>query len=313
MFERAIGCRWVFALNRDETGWIVRHKARLIAKGYSQRHDIDYEETYSPVASLNSIRAKFCDDGAIIEQCDVDIAFLYGGLDEAIFMELPQELMRIIEDDDEDIVCLLGKCLYGLRQASCVWNEMVDRHSKSMGFKPNEADPCVYTRDDNDQRCVVWLYVDDILIALRDQTWAYIEVVIKMFGQENPSRIPLDPSVHLTKDGEPKTDEEKTKMKSNPYRSLIGSLTYQTCGTRPHISVAVAKLNRILGNHGERHWNAGIKVGKYLLKTKNIGILYDGATRSELVDYSDAIWAESRSDRRSVSGMVVMMCGAPMV
>ncbi|GMF56359.1 unnamed protein product [Phytophthora fragariaefolia] len=163
--QRAIGCRWVFSLKRDETGRIVRHEACLVAKGYSQRHGIDYEETYSPVASLNSIcvtLAKFCEDGAIIEQCDVDTALLYGDLDEEIYMEVPEGLMEILGetcDDDEDLVCLLEKCLYGLKQTSRVWNETIDRHLKS------KADPCVYTRDDNDQRCVVCLYVDDMLIA----------------------------------------------------------------------------------------------------------------------------------------------------
>ncbi|GMF17004.1 unnamed protein product [Phytophthora lilii] len=72
--QRTIGCRWVFALKHNEKGEVVR---------YSQRHGIDYEETYSPVAYLNSIRAKLakcCADGMHIEQCDVDTAFLYGKL-----------------------------------------------------------------------------------------------------------------------------------------------------------------------------------------------------------------------------------------
>ncbi|GMF28854.1 unnamed protein product [Phytophthora fragariaefolia] len=91
---------------------------------------------------------------------------------------------------------------------------------------------------------------------------AYTEAVIKKSGQEhaNPSLIPLDTSVHLTKNDEPKTDEEKAKMRSKPYRSLVGSLMYLACGTRPDISVAVSKLSRFLENLGEKHWNAGIKV-----------------------------------------------------
>ncbi|KAE9070378.1 hypothetical protein PF010_g26302 [Phytophthora fragariae] len=86
--QRPIGCRWVFALKRDEKRQAVRYKARLVAKGYSQRHDIDYEETYSPVAYLNSIRAmlvKCSAEGMEIERCDFDTAFLYGKLEEEIW------------------------------------------------------------------------------------------------------------------------------------------------------------------------------------------------------------------------------------
>ncbi|GMF23964.1 unnamed protein product [Phytophthora fragariaefolia] len=56
--------------------------------------------------------------------------------------------------DDEYLVCLLEKCLYGLKQASRAWNGTISRYCKSMGFKPTDADPRVYTQDDNDQRCV---------------------------------------------------------------------------------------------------------------------------------------------------------------
>ncbi|GMF18160.1 unnamed protein product [Phytophthora fragariaefolia] len=62
--EHPIGCRWVFALNRNEKGQVVRHKARLVAKGYSQQQGVDYEETYSPVAYFNSIRAMLAKCGA---------------------------------------------------------------------------------------------------------------------------------------------------------------------------------------------------------------------------------------------------------
>ncbi|GMF32142.1 unnamed protein product [Phytophthora lilii] len=173
--QRPIGCRWVFALKHNEKGEIVRHKARLVVKGYSQRHSIDYEETYSLVAYLNSIRAKLakcCADGMHIEQCDVDTAFLYGKLEEEIYMELPEglrELMTVAGDENEDdVVCLLLQSLYGLKQASRVWNETIDKHLKSMGFKAADADPCVYTRGESDEECIVWLYVDDMLIASQE-------------------------------------------------------------------------------------------------------------------------------------------------
>ncbi|POM77419.1 Integrase catalytic core protein [Phytophthora palmivora] len=127
--QRPIGCRWVFALKRNENGEVIRHKARLVAKGYSQRHGIDYEETYAPVAYLNLIRTKLamcCAERYEIEQCDVDTAFLYGKLEEEIYMELPeglQELLSLADTEGEgDVVCLLLQSLYGLKQASRVWN-----------------------------------------------------------------------------------------------------------------------------------------------------------------------------------------------
>ncbi|GMF54636.1 unnamed protein product [Phytophthora fragariaefolia] len=64
---------------------------------------------------------------------------------------------------------------------------------------------------------------------------------------------------------------------------------------------------------GEPHWDAGIKVVRYLLKTKDVGIVYGGSLGTELEAYSDADWAGNRYDRRSVSGMMLMMCGAPVV
>ncbi|KAG2769925.1 hypothetical protein PC129_g18255 [Phytophthora cactorum] len=74
-----IGCRWVFAWKRDEKGQVIRHKARPVAKGFSQKRGIDNEETYAPMACLNSIRAELAKCAAAgydIEQCDIDTAFL---------------------------------------------------------------------------------------------------------------------------------------------------------------------------------------------------------------------------------------------
>ncbi|KAE8950494.1 hypothetical protein PR001_g34132, partial [Phytophthora rubi] len=114
-----------------------RYKARLVAKGYSQRHDIDYEETYSPVAYLNSIRAmlaKCSAEGMEIERCDFDTAFLYGKLEEEIYMELPEGLRELLElteaEGEDDVVCMLLQSLYGLKHASRVWNETIDKHLK---------------------------------------------------------------------------------------------------------------------------------------------------------------------------------------
>ncbi|KAE9248292.1 Retrovirus-related Pol polyprotein from transposon TNT 1-94 [Phytophthora fragariae] len=344
--QRPIGCRWVFALKRDEKGRVVRYKARLVAKGYSQRRGIDCEKKYSPVAYLNPVRAllaKCGAEGMEIEQCDVGTAFLYGKLEEEIYMELPEgfrELMELAEaEGEDDVVCMLIQSLYGLKRASRVWNETIDKHLKSMGSEPADADPCVYTRGEGEDVCTVCLYVDDMLIASRQRAViasvkagiaekfrikdlgrarfilgieidydmerktlgisqkAYTESIIKKFGQENakPCLTPLEPGVQLTKADESQTEEDKAKMKSKPYRSLSPSSAV------------------FLENPGEKHWDAGIKVVRYLLKTEDVGIVCDGLLGTQLDAYSDADWAGNRDDRRSVSGMLLMLCGAPVV
>ncbi|KAE9133043.1 hypothetical protein PF006_g15141 [Phytophthora fragariae] len=88
-------------------------------------------------------------------------------------MELPEGLRELLElaeaEGEDDVVCMLLQSLYGLKQASRVWNETIDKHLKSMGFEPADADPCVYTRGEGDDECIVCLYVDDMLIASRQK------------------------------------------------------------------------------------------------------------------------------------------------
>ncbi|KAE9181472.1 hypothetical protein PF005_g22874 [Phytophthora fragariae] len=78
-------------------------------------------------------------------------------------------------------------------------------------------------------------------------------------------------------------------------------------------SVTVATLSRFLENPGEKHWDAGIKVVRYLLETKDVDIVYDDLLGTQLEAYPDADWAGNRDNRRSVSGMLLMLCGAPVV
>ena len=116
---KVIGCKWVFARKYDEHGHVIRHKARLVAQGYLQTKGVDYFHTYSPVASINSIRvflAICCAKSYKIRQFDVDTAFLNGDLEEKVYMRVPHGVQA-----EEDMVCELRRSLYGLKQAAAVW------------------------------------------------------------------------------------------------------------------------------------------------------------------------------------------------
>ena len=165
---KPIGCKWVFKRKTDMDGNVYIHKARLVAKGFKQTHGIDYDETYSPVAMLKSIRillaiAAYYDYE--IWQMDVKTAFLNGNLEEAVYMTQPEGFTSL---ENARKVCKLQRSIYGLKQASRSWNIRFDEAIKKFGFIRNEEEPCVYKKLSGSAIVFLVLYVDDILLIGND-------------------------------------------------------------------------------------------------------------------------------------------------
>ena len=138
---KVIECKWIFKLKADNT-----FKGRLVAKGFRQTHGIDYDETFSPVVMLKSIRillaiAAFHDYE--IWQMDVKTAFLNGKLLEDVYMTQPE---GFVDPRNTNKVCKLQRSIYGLKQASRTWNLRFDEAVKDFGFCKNEDEPCVYKK-----------------------------------------------------------------------------------------------------------------------------------------------------------------------
>ena len=163
-----IGCKWVFKRKIGKDGKVETYKARLVAKGYTQKQGLDYEETFSPVAMVKSIRimlaiAAYYDYE--IWQMDVKTAFLNGFIEENIYMEQPQ---GFVSANDSHKVCKLHRSIYGLKQASRSWNIRFDDTIKSFGFVKNPDEPCVYKLVKDHAITFLILYVDDILLMGND-------------------------------------------------------------------------------------------------------------------------------------------------
>lgn len=165
--RKPIDCKWVYKTKRNDSGSITRHKARLVIKGCAQRPGIDYAETYAPVVRYTSIRyllAIAAKHNLQIDQMDAVSAFLQGEIDDVIYMLQPQGF-----SDGTNKVCRLKKSLYGLKQASRVWNAKLNSALIKFGLQRSKLDPCIYYRQWKDTIIILAIYVDDILLLSNNE------------------------------------------------------------------------------------------------------------------------------------------------
>ena len=166
--QKLVSCKWLFKIKEGiERVQKPRYKARLVARGFTQRAGIDYNEVFSPVVRHTSIRVILaltaCRDYEL-EQLDVKTAFLHGNLEEVIYMRQPPGY------EQGNKVCLLKKSLYGLKQSPRQWYRRFDEYMLSNEFKRSSYDSCVYYRSYAPGEYIyLLLYVDDMLIACKSK------------------------------------------------------------------------------------------------------------------------------------------------
>ena len=134
--DHVIGCKWVFKTKANGT-----RKARLVIKGYRQKHGIDYHETFAAVSRMDSVRCIIASAvlrGWKLHQFDAVTAFLHGDVDSSIYMELPEGF------EEPGYVCRLRRSLYGLKQAPRIWYQCVHRVLAAHGFTMAQSDNCVF-------------------------------------------------------------------------------------------------------------------------------------------------------------------------
>ena len=136
-----------------------------MARGFSQKEGIDYEEIFAPVARYTLIRAIMALAAKLgwkLHQMDVKTAFLNGVMEEEVYVEQP---LGFETHDRETHVCKLKKALYELKQAPRTWYGRIDSFLMSLGFTKSKADPNLYSKVEDGMQVILLLYVDDLFLT----------------------------------------------------------------------------------------------------------------------------------------------------
>lgn len=340
--KNIVSNRWVYRIKREPCGNIERYRARLVARGFSQIPGVDYNQTYAPTANIGTIRLLFAHaavEKLITAQFDICTAFLYGDLDEEVYMQQPEGFTA-----DANKVWRLHKSLYGLKQAPRQWSRKFTDFLIQLGLTQSRGDRCVFFK--LDPLVIIIIYVDDGLIFARDRPTVdhileqlekrfrmrvmqlntflgfqverpsvdrillhqktYINKVIRQYGMETlkPQRSPISPG------NEP--SDESLLDDSEPYRELVGSLLYAATNTRLDISFPVGKAGRAVAAPQRKHWQLAQRIVRYLIGEPGLALCYRSDRNEGLVTYCDADFCGDDKTARSTTGFVILYGGAPI-
>jgi hypothetical protein len=319
-----------------------------MAKGFSQVEGVDYDEIFSPVVRYETFRLMFALaalENMHMTALDVKTAFLYGKLDEVIFMDQPE---GFVLKGKGSKVLRLRRALYGLKQAALSWWKELEAFMQTIGFKRTSSDAGIFIHTDPKTGSIViaLIYVDDGLFMGVNKTlveskkaaclkqWEcrgtdnvteflgmcirkeastikidqrkYLESVLDRYSMTN-ARVAQTPLPTGYHPTENTSDPDPVLKKQ--FQSVIGSLLYLMLGTCPDIAYAVIRMSQFSANPSQEHLDKALYIMRYLVGTKGYHIVYDGAKSEGLMAFTDSDWATDTIKRRSTTGYFATLAG----
>ncbi|CAL8998283.1 unnamed protein product [Prunus brigantina] len=343
--KRTVGCRWIYTIKLKANGSIERYKARLVAKGYTQRYGVDYQETFAPVAKINTVRILISLAANLdwpLHQFDVKNAFLHGDLEEEVYMDPPHGCK--LSSESKHHVCKLKKSLYGLKQSPRAWFGRLTKSMRAFGYKQSNFDHTLFLKHKENKITALIVYVDDMIVTGDDpdERKALQEYLSKEFEMKDLGTLKYFLGIEVSRShqgiflsqrkyvmnlltetrmmgckpvntpmeenhklGEC-TDHKPTNKEQ--YQRLVGRLIYLS-HTRPDIAYAVSVVSQFMHSPSEVHRDAVNRILRYLKSTPGKGLMYSKQGHLDVIGYTDADWAGSQTDRRSTSGYFTFVGG----
>ncbi|CAI7850587.1 unnamed protein product [Closterium sp. NIES-54] len=317
---------WVLRMKTDAEGRLERRKTRLVIKRFQQREGIDFQDVFAPVSIAPTLRlllaaAAVC--GWKVEQMDVKTAFLYGVVDEEIYMKQPEGY-----DDGSGRVCRLNQAIYGLKQAPRCWYARLVEALEALGFKVSGCDESLFMTKGEEEKVFLLVYVNDILL-FSPSLERIKEVQGKLQGPWTSGVLPWSSRGAGRGEGMSRTlrwfeiqfsttqptplifDHRLTSLfpdkpseSSGPYAELVGCLMYLMTCTRPDLAFPLSVLSRFVatGRHRPIQWTAAVRVAKYPATTSGMGLVLGGTQPVELTGHCDSSYADDVETQRSTQG-----------
>ncbi|GKA16503.1 putative ribonuclease H-like domain-containing protein [Tanacetum coccineum] len=334
--KKVIRTKWVYRNKKDERGVVVRHKARLVTQGYRQEEGIDYDEVFAPMARIESIRIFLAFTsymGFIVYHMDVKSAFLYGIIDEEVYVSQPP---CFIDPKFPKKVYKVVKDLYGLHQAPRAWYATLSTFLLKSGYRKGTIDKTLFIKKDKNDIMLVQVYVDDMIFGSTKRSWCdkfealmksrfqmsfmgeltfflglqvkqkedgifisqdkYVAEILKKFdfASVKTANTPIETHKSLVK------DEEAADVDVHLYRSMIRYLMYLTA-FRPDIMFAVCACSRFQVTSKTSHLNAVKRIFRYLKGKPKLGLWYPRVSSFDLEAYSDSDYDGANLDRKSTT------------
>jgi hypothetical protein len=295
-----------------------------VVKGYAQRHGINYDEVFMPVAQLDSVRlliALMTHEGWEVHHMDIKSTFLNDDLQEEVYIEQP---IGFVVAGKENNVLKLRKTLYELHQVPRAWNMKLDDTLLSFIFWRIPSKHDIYIRWNDNIQLVVGVYVDDLIISgllhyylgievkqsasgISLSQGAYAVKILERSGMTgcNPCHVPMEARLKMSKQSmQPLVD-------ATTYRSIIESLRYLV-NTRPDLAFAVGYVSHFLEEPWEDHHAVGKKILRYVVGTCNWGLWFGRKKGNQalLTWFNDADFTGDVDARKSTTVVIFFLANS---